>query len=91
MSCSQPDAWCHQMKLKSKGCEQVTVLLAVYNQGNNLILRQQSDFKDNLILTRLSPVGIRVGANVPSVRGGTDWWLFVNLWVQSRDQWCHSS
>jgi len=31
MSCSQPDAWCHQMKLKSKGCEQVTVLLAVYN------------------------------------------------------------
>jgi len=33
MSCSQPDAWCHQVKLKSKGCEQVTVLLAlaVYN------------------------------------------------------------
>jgi len=31
MSCSQPDAWCHQMKLKSEGCEQVTVLLAVYN------------------------------------------------------------
>jgi len=29
MSCSQPDAWCHRMKLKSKGCEQVTVLLAV--------------------------------------------------------------
>jgi len=29
MSCSQPDAWYHQMKLKSKGCEQVTVLLAV--------------------------------------------------------------
>jgi len=30
MSCSQPDAWFHRMKLKSKGCEQVTVLLAVY-------------------------------------------------------------
>jgi len=29
MCCSQPDAWCHRMKLKSKGCEQVTVLLAV--------------------------------------------------------------
>jgi len=29
MSCSQPDAWCHRMKLKNKGCEQVTVLLAV--------------------------------------------------------------
>jgi len=29
MSCSQPDAWCHRMKLKSKGREQVTVLLAV--------------------------------------------------------------
>jgi len=29
MSCSQPDAW---LKLKSKGCEQVTALLAVlYN------------------------------------------------------------
>jgi len=27
MSCSQPDAWCHRMKLKSKGCEQVTVLI----------------------------------------------------------------
>jgi len=31
MSCSQPDAWCHRMKLKSEECEQVTVLLAVYN------------------------------------------------------------
>ena len=31
MSCSQPDAWCHGMKLNSKRCEQVTVLLAVYN------------------------------------------------------------
>jgi len=31
MSCSQSDAWCHRMKLKSIGCEQVTVLLAVYN------------------------------------------------------------
>jgi len=31
MSCFQPDAWCHRTKLKSKGCEQVTVLLAVYN------------------------------------------------------------
>jgi len=29
MSCSQPDAWCHRMKLKSKRCEQVAVLLAV--------------------------------------------------------------
>jgi len=29
MSCSQPDAWCHRMKLKSKGCEQVAVLLVI--------------------------------------------------------------
>ena len=29
MSCSQPDAWCHRMKLQSKGCKQVTVLFAV--------------------------------------------------------------
>jgi len=31
MSCSRPDAWswCHRMKLKSKGCEQVAVVLAV--------------------------------------------------------------
>jgi len=27
MSCSQPDAWGHRMKLKSKRCEQVAVLL----------------------------------------------------------------
>jgi len=32
MSCSQSDAWCHRMKLKKKGCEQVAVLLAVYNR-----------------------------------------------------------
>ena len=32
MGCSQPYAWCHGMKLKMRGCEQVTVLLAVYNQ-----------------------------------------------------------
>jgi len=31
MSCFQLDAWCHRMKLKSKGCEQVIVLSAVYN------------------------------------------------------------
>jgi len=31
MSCSQRDAWCHQMKLMSKGCGKVTVLLEIYN------------------------------------------------------------
>jgi len=29
MSCFQPDAWCHQMKLKRQGYGQVTVILAV--------------------------------------------------------------
>ena len=28
MSCSQPDAWCHQTKLKRQGYGQVTVILA---------------------------------------------------------------
>jgi len=29
LSCSQPDAWCHQMKLKREGYGQVTKILAV--------------------------------------------------------------
>jgi len=28
MSCSQPDAWCHQMNFKKQGYAQITVILA---------------------------------------------------------------
>ena len=63
MSCSQPDAWCHRMKLKSKGCEQVTVLLAVIIIHSNKckVHEKQKTFSrlENYLVLRYSFINSR--------------------------------